>query len=383
VINHLQTEVEVNQDVDVIVVGGGAMGSAAAWQLAKRGVDVGLLEQYEPGHTKGASHGTSRIFRLSYADPVYIRLAQRALRQWRELEAETGTELLTITGGVDHGGHPDLGALADALGAAGVERTWLDPDEAAERWPGMRFDQRVLFHPDSGRLHADNAVAALQAAAVKHGAVVRHRATVESIDVAGDETVFVHTRDATYRARRVVVATNAWAPKLVGGQVPLPPLRITQEQPAHFATRSAATAWPSFVHQFSDGSAGAEAFHGTVYGLDSAGAGVKVGFHGGGQIVDPDHRDFLPDPGQLASLRDYVCQWLPGLDADDFVPISCTYTTTPDSNFVLDSHGPLVIATGFSGHGFKFTPAIGTVLADLAVGGVKPDGIFGLASHGG
>jgi sarcosine oxidase len=373
----------MSQAVDVIVVGGGVTGSAAAWQLARRGVDVGLLEQFEPGHVNGASHGTSRIFRLSYTDPVYIRLADQALRQWRELETETGTELLTTTGGVDHGGHPDLGALADALGAAGVARTWLAPAAAAERWPGMRFDQQVLFHPDSGRLHADHAVAALQAAAVQHGAFVRHGATVESIEVTSDETVFVHTRDATYRARRVVVATNAWAPKLVGAQVSLPPLRITQEQPAHFAARSAVTAWPSFVHQFSDGSAGAEAFHGTVYGLDSAGAGVKVGFHGGGPVVDPDHRDFRPEPGQLASLRDYVRQWLPGLDPDVFVPISCTYTTTPDSHFVLDSHGPLVIATGFSGHGFKFAPAIGTVLADLAIGGVKPDKIFGLASHGG
>lgn len=378
-----QTEVEVSQDVDVIVIGGGVTGSAATWQLAKRGVDVGLLEQFEPGHVNGASHGTSRIFRLSYTHPVYIRLAQQALRQWRELETETGTELLTVTGGIDHGGHPDLVALADALGAAGVARTWLAPDAAAERWPGMRFDQQVLFHPDSGRLHADHAVAALRAAAVKHGAFVRHRATVESIKVTSDETVLVHTTDATYRAHRVVVATNAWAPKLVGGQVPLPLLRITQEQPAHFAARNAATAWPSFVHQFTEGSAGAEAFHGTVYGLDSAGAGVKVGFHGGGAVVDPDHRDFRPEPDQLRALRDYVRQWLPGLDPDAFVPISCTYTTTPDSHFVLDRHGPLVIATGFSGHGFKFAPAIGTVLADLAIGGVKPDRIFGFASHGG
>lgn len=138
--------------IDVVVVGGGAMGSAAAWQLARRGVQVALLEQFETGHTNGASHGASRIFRLSYADPVYIGLAREAQPFWRELEELTGTSLLTVTGGVDHGDHPALQELADGLAAAGVPRTWLTPMEAAERWPGIRFDTRALFHPDSGRL---------------------------------------------------------------------------------------------------------------------------------------------------------------------------------------------------------------------------------------
>ncbi len=371
----------MNQQVDVLVVGGGAMGSAAAWQLAKRGVDVALLERFERGHTNGASHGTSRIFRLSYADPIYIRLAQQALRQWRELEAETGTRLLTITGGVDHGDHPHLDDLADALDAADVERAWLRPDEAVERWPGMRFDRRVLFYPDSGRLHADHAVSALQYAAVGRGALVRHGVRVLSIEEAGEDKVIVHTGYDTYQARRVIVAANAWVPELVGSRIPLPPLRVTQEQPAHFAARTPDDAWPSFGHLFPDGSVGAEAFYGSIYGLDSADAGVKVGFHGGGQVVDPDRRDYHSEPRQLAALREYVRQWLPGLDADDFDPISCTYTTTPDSNFVLDRHGPLVVATGFSGHGFKFTPAIGTILADLAVAGIRPDPRFSLRTR--
>jgi sarcosine oxidase len=363
-------------EVDVVVVGGGAMGSAATWQLARRGVDVALLERFEPGHVNGASHGASRIFRLSYPDLVYIRLAQEAERQWRELEDLTGVELLTITGGVDHGPHPRLDELAAGLSAAGVQSRWLAPDEAAERWPGIRFDQRALWHPDSGRLHADDAVAALQASAQKHGAAISHQVQVASIAVTGDDAVEVRTDEDVYRARRAVVSVGAWTTTLLGGLVPLPDLRVTQEQPAHFAALIDEDAWPSFGHGLDPDSADAASFYGGVYGLATPGAGIKVGFHGVGPVVDPDARDFAPEPGQLAALRDYVRRWLPGVDADVLAPISCTYTTTVDSDFVLDRHGPVVVAAGFSGHGFKFVPAIGRVLADLTISGERPDRRF-------
>lgn len=356
---------------DVVVVGGGAMGSAAAWQLARRGVAVVLLERFEAGHVNGASHGASRIFRLSYPDPVHIGLAQEAGRLWRELEEAGGTRLLTVTGGVDHGGHPSLRELADGLAAAGVPRTWLAPEEAAERWPGMRFDTRALYHPDSGRLHADRSVATLQAEAQRLGAVVRHSSPVTSIEVLGDDAVLVHTDGESFRARRVVAAVNAWASKLLGQLVPLPPLRVTQEQPAHFAARVPEEGWPSFGHHAAGGS-----MAGPIYGLATPGQGIKVGFHGTGPEVDPDRRDFTAEPARLAALRDYARQWLPGVDPDAADPISCTYTTTPDSTFVLDRHGPVVVATGFSGHGFKFVPAVGRVLVDLATDGARPDRRF-------
>jgi sarcosine oxidase len=253
-----------------------------------------------------------------------------------------------------------------------VAHSWLTPAEAAERWPGIRFDTRALFHPDSGRLHADHAVAALQAAAAKEGAEVRHSTPVTAIEVLGDDAVVVHTDGGSYHARRVVAAVNAWAAKLVGGLAPLPPLRVTQEQPAHFAARAPQDGWPSFGHRFADEGV----FYGGIYGLATPGEGIKVGFHGVGPEVDPDHRDFTPEPAQLAALREYARRWLPGVDADVFTPISCTYTTTPDSTFVLDRHGPVVVATGFSGHGFKFVPAIGRVLADLALDGTRPDPRF-------
>ncbi|XVU23575.1 FAD-dependent oxidoreductase [Actinoplanes sp. CA-054009] len=338
--------------LDAIVVGGGAMGSAAAWQLARRGAEVLLLERFEAGHTRGASHGASRIFRFAYAEPDYIALAREALGLWRELDPS----LLDLTGGVDHGDRASIEPIANALAAAGVPGQWLPEREAAERWPGLRFAGPVFFHPSSGRVHADHAVAALQAAAAGLGAEVRHKTEVVAVTVRGDDDVEVVTAGETLRARRVIVAAGAWTSKLLPG---LLPLRVTQEQPAHF-TPLAERAWPSFIHH--DGGAG-------VYGLLTPGEGVKVGFHGNGPVVDPDHRDYAAEPGRAERLRDYVRQWVPGVDPESDVPISCTYTTTPTSDFVIDRRGPLVIAAGFSGHGFKFTPAVGRLLADLAVAG--------------
>nr|WP_083977650.1 FAD-dependent oxidoreductase [Herbidospora sakaeratensis] len=365
--------------VDVVVVGGGAMGSAAAWRLAGGGSDVVLLERFEAGHVRGASHGASRIFRVAYGDPVYIGLAQEAHDLWRELEAESGATLLTTTGGVDHGRTPDLDVLADALDAAGVPGEWLVAEEAAERWPGLRYDGKVFFHPASGRLHADHAVAALKQRAAALGADVRHRTPVLQVAVRGENAVDVITEDDVYRAKRVVVAAGAWTEKLLGRLVRLPPLRVTQEQPAHFAALRDAAEWPSFVHHFDVRTLAATGFLSGVYGLATPGEGVKVGFHGTGPMVDPDTRDFTADPLQMRLLREYARLWLPGVDPGVFTPISCTYTTTPTSDFVLDRIGPVVVAAGFSGHGFKFVPAVGRVLADLALTGARPDARFALA----
>ncbi|MCS7478578.1 FAD-dependent oxidoreductase [Umezawaea endophytica] len=364
----------VGFDVDVVVVGGGAMGSAAAWQLAARGADVLLLERFAHGHTRGASHGASRIFRVSYTEPVYIGLAHEALAWWRELEAGTGRELLTLTGGVAHGRTARLEHLARALDEADNPGTWLPLAEAAERWPGLRFDGRVFFHPVAGRLHADHSVTALQEAAVELGATVRHETPVTGISVHGDQHVEVRTDGTTLHARRAVVAVGAWSSKLLGDLVRLPPLRVTQEQPAHFRPRDQGFAWPSFTHDL-DTDTG---YPSGVYGLATPGEGVKAGFHGTGPVVDPDTRSYRPEPDQLLALRRYARDWLPGVDPDDFDPISCTYTTTTTSNFVLDRVGPLVVAAGFSGHGFKFTPAIGRALADLTLTADAPNPLFAL-----
>lgn len=355
-------------ECDAVVVGGGVMGSAAAWQLALRGADTVLLERFEPDHVRGASHGASRMFRYAYPDPFYVDLVARSLPLWREIEAASGTPLLAITGGVDHGDAADTQAIADAMAAAGAERHWLDPDEAARRWPGLRFETRVLYHPGSGRVDADAAVRALQQLARAHGARVQHRARVTAVEPGA-----VAVGADRYRARHVVVAAGAWTHHLLGDRLALPPLVVTQEQPLHFAARTPGE-WPGFIHRRGAGFAPLE----FVYGMLTPGEGIKVGFHHGGPECDPDTRDYAPEAGRLATLLDYVRDWIPGVDVDAWTPISCTYTTTPNEDFVIDAVDELVVAAGFSGHGFKFAPLVGQLLAELALDGARPPQRFAL-----
>jgi sarcosine oxidase len=178
------------------------------------------------------------------------------------------------------------------------------------------------------------------------------------------------------RARTAVVAAGAWTADVLGGLVPLPALRVTQEQPAHFAPLTEGLQWPAFTADPEP----SEGWPSGVYGLHSP-DGIKVGFHGTGPEVHPDARNYTAEPGQLAQLQEYVRRWLPGLDPGSADPISCTYTSTASGEFVLDRVGPVVVAAGFSGHGFKGATAIGRVLADLATGTPPGADAFRLAVH--
>ena len=369
--------------VETIVVGGGAMGAATAWQLARRGREVALLERFEPGHLMGASHGASRNFNVAYAHPTYVRMLAEALPLWRELEAEARTPLLDLVGVANHGPRDAFDDVQSALAAAGIPAEFLSVAEAGERWPGIRFDTRVLFNELAGRVNADAAVRALHASAAALGADVRHRTRATRIEVVDDGLVRVASvTDAgpteVFEASTAVVTLGAWTTKLLGG-VPglrLPRLVVTQEQPAHFAVRDEAIEWPSFNHFPGAADAGYDYWLSPVYGMLTPGEGVKAGWHGVGPVVDPDARDFAAVPEQLAALRRYAREWLPGVDPDAATPISCTYTTTPDEDFVLDRVGPVVVGAGFSGHGFKFTPVVGRILADLADGSGPAPALF-------
>ena len=307
---------------------------AARWGRRRRGSSRGrgrsvlLLERFEAGHVFGASHGRSRNFNTAYSDPTYAAMLAEALRSWRELEDETGRSLLTQVGIVNHGPNPDFDGIAAALNRVGLKAVFLSPDAAAERWAGIRFDGRVLFSPDSGRLDADAAVAALQAAAKARGADISHGVRVVDIAVAGDDQVRVTTEAGVVTARRAVVTAGAWTEKLLGRTLHLPRLRVTQEQPAHFALRDesveaaarADTEWPGFNHAYDRSDARYGYWRSPIYGMYTPGLGVKAGWHGAGPEVDPDGRDFLPEPQQLADLRRYVEEWLPGADPDALRP---------------------------------------------------------------
>ena len=366
---------------DVVVVGGGVMGSATAWALARRGIGVVLLERFGPGHVLGASHGRSRIYRSTYAQPHHQSLVAEARDLWAELERDTGATVLHPGPGVATAatrGQDRLREIATAMDRAGVPYEWLDPVAAEARWPGMRFPGPVLHEPHTaGRVDADAAVTALQDATERAGGVVRNHRRVTAVVPDGDGVIVHSAAGAAVRARAAVVAAGAWTADVLGDAVRLPPLRVTQEQPAHFRPLSADLEWPAFTNDPDP----AEGWPSGVYGLLSPGEGVKVGFHGTGPECHPDTRDFTAEPAQLALLQEYVRRWLPGLDADSADPISCTYTSTPTGEFVLDRVGPVVVAAGFSGHGFKSAPAVGRVLADLALGAPAGAEAFSLREH--
>ncbi|HZA77960.1 MAG TPA: FAD-dependent oxidoreductase [Acidimicrobiales bacterium] len=348
------------QRVDVAVIGAGAMGSATAWWLARRGRSVALIEQFAQGHARGSSHGASRIFRYAYADPRYVRMAQEALPLWRELEDDVGQPLLEITGGLDHGRASLVEPVAEALAAGGVDHARLTPEAAVERWPGMRFEGTVIHCPGAGRCLADASVLALQQRAASLGADVRFSSGPATLTWTED-TATVRTPGDEWRAHVAVVTAGAWLPTVVGSRIARPPLRITRERVQHFRPVRPADepSWPSFIHHRTDA---------WRYGLLSPGEGVKVAEHMTGPVVDPD--DGLPaeaDAGAATDrVRRYVEHWFPGLDPAPIHPATCLYTTTPTHDFVLERQGPIVIGSACSGHGFKFTPLVGRILADLA-----------------
>lgn len=372
----------------VVVVGAGAMGSASAWRLAKAGADVTLLEQFERGHDRGSSHGTVRIFRLAYADDLYVGMAVASQPLWAELGEAADEELIERVGAVDHGVPERIHEVGAALERAGVGHELVGPEEAAERWPFLRIEGPAVFQPDGGVAFADRTVRAAQEVATSLGAEVAHQEPARAIHLR-DGGVVVETDGRELRADVVVVAAGAWAAPVVGDLVPLPPLTVTFQQPGWFAPRDPTAVWPSFIHYRDTSSASAASFG--AYGMGDPGIGgrrttfpgtaVKVGEESRPRVVDPADGPFEVSEEALRRLADYVEIWLPGLDPVPLRAETCLFTQTPNDDFVLDRRGPVVVASPCSGHGFKFTPLIGKLVADLVAAGpdvTAPDPRFAL-----
>ncbi len=354
---------------DHIVVGGGAMGAATAWQLASRGHSVALIEQFGIAHDKGSSHGAVRIFRFAYRNPMYSQLAVEALPLWRELEEETSTVLLEQIGNVDHGVERSIREIAESLDRLNRPYSLITRDEAQERWPGMKFADHVIFSPDGGRVAADETVRVLYRRFEELGGKVFTNMRVEDIEVSGDIATVV-TAEGTFRAKSVVVSAGAWVEKLVGDKVELPPLTIDLGQPTHFTPLpefADENLWPSFIHHAVEDDHNS-VVSGGAYGMYTPGLGVKIGKEQTGHYVDPDNRDFSLIDSWLQDTKDYASEWFPGVDIESATAVTCLFTNTPNTDFILDCKGPLTVASPCSGHGFKFVPRIGQMVADLACG---------------
>jgi sarcosine oxidase len=358
---------------DVVVCGLGIMGSAAVHALAQRGKRVLGLDRYAPGHDRGSSHGRTRIIRLGYFEhPSYVPLLRRAYALWRELEIASGAALLHTTG-IAEIGPPDGTLVRGTLASSrlhALRHDVLSAPELMRRFPVFNLppDYVAVLQSDGGYLAAEPSIAAMLALATAAGAAIHTGETVQAIEPRETSVRIVTDRGAV-EAGAAVVAAGPWTGSL------LPwlsvPLRVTREVMAWFepadATPLAADQLPVFI---------IESRHGMHYGIPPQagdGGGIKIAkHHHRNEAVDPDRCDRSVSPADEALIRAAVADHLPAANGRMLAARTCLYTMTPDGHFLID-HLPgasqVVVASPCSGHGFKFAPVIGEVLADLATTG--------------
>jgi len=354
----------MSRDYDVIVVGAGVMGTSAARWLAKRNRNTLLLERFEIGHSRGSSGGPTRVFRLTYDHPDYVRMARRSLDEWRALESEAGETLLITTAELDLG--EEGRASAQALEAAGETLTYVPADAVRERWPGLRVEPgtEAFVQEDGGVCMAERTVRAQARVAVEAGATVLERVKVERI-VATGTGAEVHADGTTYRAPVVVVTAGAWAAELLRPADIDLPLLPSFEQVTYFALEE-----PSPLPTAIDWDASRPHLPYVVPNPEEPGR-FKVALHMSGPPVDADARSFTPDPDRVRRVAEYAAARFAPHRPDGGTD-TCLYTNTPDEDFVLDRRGSVVIGSPCSGHGFKFAPLVGRILADLATAQPAP-----------
>jgi len=380
------------------VIGGGITGLATAWALARRGREVSVLEQAAVGHAGSGSHGACRVFRFGYEDAEYVNLVRHARELWAELETTCGERLLLPTPQLTIG--PLMWQVRDALLAAGAACELLSVNEAAERFPGVRIAadpapdgiadladtdgtagpgaegglaSRVLLEPDSAVIAADRTLTALANAVRSAGQVVWSGVTVTALADDG-RGVKVSTSARDVEASRVIVCAGPGSAGLLDTAGIAIPASATMEQVAYFAPAGTAqpTAMPIFVHY------GGE----FPYGLPVPGSDrYKVGLHHGGPAVDPGQLHHTEDAGLTRRIEQAARTFLPGLDPRAVAVERCVYDDSPDTDFILDRIGNVVIGCGTSGHGFKFGPLLGEWLATLATEGTGPRDRVGPAAE--
>jgi len=356
---------------DVIVAGLGSMGAAAAYHLARRGHSVLGVDRFAPPHDRGAHAGGSRIIRMAYLEgEEYVPLVRRSYDLWRDLEEATGETLLTTTGGLMLG-PTDSKVVGGALESARIHdlaHELLDSDDLRRRFPQFSpGDGDVgLYEEVAGLVRPESAIAAHLCLAAEAGATVRAGVAVRGWE-ANASGVRVETDDGPLHADRLVIAPGAWASDLVRLPVPLRVERRVQHywQPTGPAEDFAPGRLPVWIWEYAPGA--------MAYGLPELGGGVKAALHHGPDPVDPYTGAAAPTADEIAAMREWLRGRLPRLAEGEWVDAKpCLYTITPDEHFIIGRHPdhPAVsVACGFSGHGFKFSPVIGEILADLTESG--------------
>ena len=365
-----------DREWDAIVVGLGGIGSGAAYWLSRRlGARVLGLEQFELGHDRGASQDHSRIIRLSYHRPEYVRLAKRAYPTWVELEAEAGVQVVTKTGGLDVAPRDASIPLSDyiaSMTAEAVPFEYLDAAEIMRRWPQWRLsdEHHGLFQADGGLADPNRANDAHQRLARAHGATLLGNAPVTALRDPGSGVIEVTTADGTtHRAGHVVLAADAWTNELLASFGRRLPLTITKEQVTYYACPRpedfAPDRFPVWIWMDEP----------CFYGFPTYGEpGPKAAQDVGGRETRPAERTFDVDLDAHARVDSFLHAHLPGALGPDLYTKTCLYTLTPDRDFVLDRvpEAPNVLVALGAAHAFKFASLFGRILAELIVDGSTP-----------
>jgi sarcosine oxidase len=347
---------------DIIIAGLGAVGSAAAYHLAGRGLRVLGLDRYHPPHPLGSSHGGSRVIReTAFEHPRYVPLARRAYEKWRRLERDAGEALLHVTG-VLFVGAPQSDLIVGTLASArhqDVAHELLDTAELARRYPALqRLDEAVgVFEPGGGWLDPERCVAASLRLAAERGVSLRFEEALERWEPVGDGVVVTTARDR-YRARRLLLAAGPWMPGLLDGAAG--PLSV-ERQVQHWLSPASADGarLPIFIRQVPEG---------VFYALPPAGADIKVAVHHSGAATTPGTVDRTVSAGEVERVRALLERYAPALAGAHRRAAVCLYTNSRDGHFVIDrlpAHPAVVVASPCSGFGFKFASAVGEILADL------------------
>jgi sarcosine oxidase len=362
----------VNQnEYDTIVVGVGGMGSAAAYQLSRRGQRVLGLERFEIPHTFGSSHGVNRIIRKAYfEDPAYVPLLQRAYRLWTDLEEDSSERLLVITGGIDAAPerHPVFQSSLDSCRRHGLAHEVLTGNEVNRRFPGYSLPEShmAVYQPDGGYVMSEKAIIAHAGGAIDRGADIHTSEKVIEWASAADQ-VEVRTDKGSYRARSLIFTAGAWSTGLLDG---LAGMAVPERQVlAWFEPFEPDLYDPAVFPIFN-----LEVDEGHLYGFPiETIPGFKIGlYHHRREVVDPDTMDREPNTEDEAVLRQVTERYFPRAAGNTLDLKTCLFTNSPDEHFIIDflpGHSNVVVAAGFSGHGYKFASVVGEILADLAMEG--------------
>ncbi len=365
----------------VIVLGLGAMGSAAAAEMARRGHHVRGFDRFTPPHRQGSSHGQTRIIRQSYwEDTRYVPLLLRAYELWRRLEADTGKELLRLTGGLMIG--PSAGALVYGSRRSaemfGLPHEVLETAELRRRYPMFAVEEGTvaLWEANAGYLRPEECVRQQLVLAESSGATLHFNEEVLRWKATREGGVMVETANARYEADRLLITAGPWAPEVLKAMGL--PLYVTRQvlywiKPSERPEMFREDQLPIFLREAQPGEP-------VLYGFpsihdDAAPVGVKVALHGSREVCTPETVRREVSEEDRASIRSRLSASMPLLCGQITYAETCLYTMTPDENFVIDHQSEcpeVTVAAGFSGHGFKFASVIGEILADLATDRTVP-----------